>query len=529
MSKPSYARCSNYSFVKSGLTTLVLIFSSLSVLAETQPLIESARHQDVAAVQELLVAGADPNIRQADGATALHWAAYREDVAMLTALLEAGANVNATNRYGASPLYLAAKSGNAELIEKLINAGANPDLALQEGETALMTAARAGTVIGVESLIAAGADVNVQEQSRGQTALMWAAAQGHAAVVSALINAGANLEAKSNARPRLMYFESSNGAAFDMGSEERLGGYSPLLFAAARGHVEVGEVLVGAGADVNGTAANGASSLVVAIHSGHTEFAQLLLSADADPDAIDAGYNPLHAAVLRGDIEIVRALLASGADPDVKLKRATPIQRASEDWALKGPLLSATPYWIAAYYREADIMSALQQAGADVRLTTEELYREKGRTRPDRLNPPEPKPVGGFATALQAAVMGDSTRSRFYTQANADPVGEERMALAAVIVAADHGINLDHADFTESTAMHYAAQRNLPTVVRELANRGAHINILNGRGQTALDLALEMESSTDFFNFDARPKPGPRTSEVLLEFGALRSGHVNTP
>ena len=529
MTKSIDAGWRHYSIVKSVLAVLMMIFSSLSVLAETQPLIESARHQDAAVVRQLLTEGADPDMRQPDGATALHWAAYREDVAMLTALIDAGADVNAVNRLDASPLYLAAKSGNADLIAKLIDAGANPDLALQGGETALMTAARAGTTKGVEALIVAGADVNVQEQSRGQTALMWAAAQGHVEVVSALISAGANLEAKSNVRPRLMYYESSNGAAFDMGSEEQLGGYSPLLFAAARGHVEVGELLINAGADVNSTAGNGASPLVVAVHSGHTQFGHLLLAAGADLDSIDAGYNALHAAVLRGDLEIVQALLAAGADPDVKLRRATPVQRASEDSALKGPLVSPTPYWIAAYYREANIMRALQQAGANVRLTTEELYREKGRTRADRLNPPEPKAIGGFASALQAAVRGDSTRSRFYTQANADPVGEERLALEAVIVAAEHGINLDHADFTESTAIHYAAQRNLPTVVRELANRGADINVLNGRGQTALDLALAMESSTDFFNFDARPKPGPKTSEVLLEFGALMSDHFNTP
>ena len=529
MTKAIVFRFSYYSLLRSLLTSIALIFYSAAAFAEVQPLIESARYEDVAAVRLLLAAGADPNSHQVDGATALHWAAYREDIDMLNALIEAGADVNAVNRLGASPLYLAANSGNAQLIKVLTEAGASPDLTLQEGETALMTAARAGTAEGVEALIAAGADVNTQERSRGQTALMWAAAQGHVDVVSALLSAGAGLELRSNVRPRLMYSESSNGAAFDMGSEELLGGYSPLLFAAARGHVAVGKLLVDAGADVNGPAANGASPLVVAIHSGHTQFARLLLSSHADPDAIDAGYSPLHAAVLRGDIEIVQALLARGANPDMRLERATPVQRASEDWALKGPLVSASPYWLAAYYREAQIMRVLQQAGANIHLLTAELYREKGRTRADRLNPPEPKIVGGFATALQAAVRGDSTRSRFYTQESADPLGEERLALEAVIVAAEHGINLNHADFTGSTALHYAAERNLPTVVRELVVRGADINVLNGKGQTALDLALAMESSTDFFNFDARPKPGPKTSEVLLEFGARESDLIDTP
>ena len=201
---------------------------------------------------------------------------------MLAALTQAGANVNVTNRLGASPLYLAAKSGNAELIKNLLRAGADPNLALQIGETPLMTAARSGTVEGVQQIIAAGADVNANEKSRGQTALMWAAAQGHVEVARALINAGANLEIRSKVRPRLMFAQASNGGAFDQGIVEQLGGYSPLLFAAAQGHVKVGQLLIRSEADINVLGGNGASPLVVATHSGHPDFARLLLEAGAD-------------------------------------------------------------------------------------------------------------------------------------------------------------------------------------------------------------------------------------------------------
>ena len=523
MSRLGTSGLSNRSVVGALVAALAVTISCTAAWAESPALIETARHQNAEAVQLLLAAGADPDTRQTDGATALHWAAYQEDVDMLSALVQAGANVNITNRLGASPLYLAAKSGNAELIERLLNAGADPNLALKIGETPLMTASRAGTVEGVQQMIAAGADVNAHETSREQTALMWAVTQGHVDVVRVLVNAGANLEARSKVRSRLMYVESSNGAAFDQGVVEQLGGYSPLLFASAQGNVEIGQLLIRAEANINGTAANGASPLVVATHSGHPEFVSLLLTAGADPDAIAAGYNALHAAVLRGDLETVEALLANGADPDVRLKRATPVQRASEDWALNSSLISATPYWLAAYYREPKIMSALAQGGANTLLTTEEVFREKGRTRTDRLSPPIPEPVGGFANAVQAAILGDSTRGRFYVQENPDPVGEERLALEAVIVAAEHGVDLNHPDFTESTALHYAAARNLPTVVRELAERGADINTVNGRGRTPLDLARAMENSSNFFNFDARAKPGLKPSEVLEEYSARSS------
>jgi ankyrin repeat protein len=107
-------------------------------------------------------------------------------------------------------------------------------------------------------------------------------------------------------------------------------------------------------------------------------------------------------------------------------------------------------------------------------------------------------------------------------QANPDPAGEEQLTLAAVKVAADHGVNLNHTDFAESTALHDAAARGLATVVRELADRGADINTLNGRGQTPLDLAIAAEARISFFGFNLTV-PGASAREVLEELGAVRS------
>jgi len=504
------------------LMMLALVVTAGAARGANPPLIEAVRHQDTQTMQQLLNDGIDPNEQQADGATALHWAAYQEDVNMLTALIEAGADVNIVNRLGASSLYLAAKSGNAELIGRLLEVGANPNLSLQIGETPLMTAARAGTAEGVRYLLDAGADVNPSENSRGQTALMWAVAQGHVEVSQQLINAGANVEARSKVRSRLMYADATNGGAFDQGIVEQQGGYSPLLFAARNGHVEIARLLITAGAEVDGVAGNNTTPLVVATHSGHSAFARLLLEQGADANSIGAGYNALHAAVLRGDLDTVNALLNRGADPDVRLQRPTPVQRASEDWALKTPLVSGTPYWLAANFRESEIMLALAQGGADPLLTNEELWRQQ-RDRASRLDPPAPEAIGGFASSVQAAIRGASDRGRFYVIANPDPIGEEQLALEAVIVAAEHGVNLNHTDFTESTALHDAAARNLATVVRELAERGADINALNGRGQTPLDVATASAGRTLFYAPDQPTSDGPTVSEVLEEFGAARS------
>ena len=70
---------------------------------------------------------ANVNATEADGTTALHWAARADDQAAVDLLLRAGANVNAVNRYGVNALVLAAENGNASMAEALLAAGASPN------------------------------------------------------------------------------------------------------------------------------------------------------------------------------------------------------------------------------------------------------------------------------------------------------------------------------------------------------------------------------------------------------------------
>ena len=82
------------------MAALVATISSVVAWAENPPLLETARYQNAEAVELLLASGADPDTRQNDGATALHWAAYQEDADMLAALVQAGANVASQCRMG---------------------------------------------------------------------------------------------------------------------------------------------------------------------------------------------------------------------------------------------------------------------------------------------------------------------------------------------------------------------------------------------------------------------------------------------
>ena len=117
---------------RSGLWILPLLAVASLVPASRDDLrlVEAVKNGDKAAVRSLLTQHADVNAAQADGTTALAWAAERDDLQTAELLIQARANVNAANDYGATPLWLACTKANAAMVEKLLKAGANPNAAL---------------------------------------------------------------------------------------------------------------------------------------------------------------------------------------------------------------------------------------------------------------------------------------------------------------------------------------------------------------------------------------------------------------
>lgn len=443
--------------------TPLLAVVSLSANAQDTRLVNAAKGSDAASVGTLLDQGIDANARQPDGATALHWAAHWDDVEMAAALLQAGAAVDVTNDFGVTPLWLACLNGSATMIESLLTAGANANTALPSGETALMTAARTGSEAAVKLLLTHGANVNAQERSRGQTALMWAVAQQHPNVVKALIELGADVHARSDTRPRRIHTRTAGFEPTGV-TDITQGGYTPMLFAARQGNIDVARHLVAAGGDVNDVAPSGTSALVVAVHSGGTALATFLLEQGADPNAIEAGYSALHAATLRGDEILAKALLAAGADPDTPVTRGSPGRRNSPDYVLEHDVVGATAFWLAASFAEPVIMRALVDSGA-----TPHSVMEDG------------------TTPLMAA-----TRARRRVEPGLTPnaIEDEKLVMEAARVAIDAGNDVNATDAAGNTALHTAASRRLSTVVQLLADSGANLNTQNEEGQTPLAMAV---------------------------------------
>src|SRR5215472_5958641 len=73
---------------------------------------DAAQARDVTQLRALIRQHAAVNTPQADGTTALEWAAHWNDADAVDLLIAAGADAKAGNRYGATPLSEAANLGN---------------------------------------------------------------------------------------------------------------------------------------------------------------------------------------------------------------------------------------------------------------------------------------------------------------------------------------------------------------------------------------------------------------------------------
>jgi hypothetical protein len=100
------------------------------------------------------------------------------------------------------------------------------------------------------------------------------------------------------------------------------------------------------------------------------------------------------------------------------------------------------------------------------------------------------------------------------TRSPGEDAGTESEALEAVKVALELGGNLNAVDNNGETAMHGAAYKFLPSVVRLLAEKGARIEVWNKpnkSGYTPLKIAAEG------FKRETNMKTSPDTAAAIRE------------
>jgi ankyrin repeat protein len=87
-------------------------------------IVDAVKRQDKTGTRALIKQRADVNAVDAEGMTALHWAAHWDDLDTVKVLLRAGARAKVANRYGVTPLHEACTVGIA-MIEALLDGGAD--------------------------------------------------------------------------------------------------------------------------------------------------------------------------------------------------------------------------------------------------------------------------------------------------------------------------------------------------------------------------------------------------------------------
>lgn len=134
----------------------------------------------------LLERGADPNLRDNDGACALHHAHNRLEVELL---LAHGADMTLRDSHGRTPLQTVLEERRYEAARSLLEHGADCRISDFDGKTALHLACSKQTV---DLLLQHGADANARD-NWGRTPLMGCDTQK---ICKALIEAGANPNAQ---------------------------------------------------------------------------------------------------------------------------------------------------------------------------------------------------------------------------------------------------------------------------------------------------------------------------------------------
>ncbi|EEF59417.1 ankyrin repeat domain-containing protein [Pedosphaera parvula] len=180
------------------------------------------------------------------------------------------------------------------------------NLSAEDWDATLLSAAEHGEINPLTEALNHGAHVDARNVE-GWTPLIFAAKIGNLEITKALLAKGANANGRSS-------------------SDE---GSTTLAFAVHGGNLQVIQTLLDHGAKVDGRAKNGMTPLVYACQNGKLEVAAFLLSRGGDVDlfgSADSGgefYNPLMAAAREGHAEVVKLLMAKGAKVDKKNNAGT--------------------------------------------------------------------------------------------------------------------------------------------------------------------------------------------------------------
>lgn len=261
------------------------------------PLMEVSALENPLIAKKLIEAGADVNLQDKKGDTALNWGCYKGNNAFASVLLKSGADPFIKSSRADHAILAAQQTWNQHTVTLFIQErkglqavtamqdallksieednlsnfylyvdSTNLDLTNEAGTTLLGVAAAYGVDLVAQKLIAWGATVDSMNPS-GQTPIARAARFGHLDIVAMLIKAGADVN-KSNRRYNM----------------------TPLMASAIGGHLDIGQLLIEKGANLEEQdGILGLTALEWAREKGKTECVKMLIRNGAND--VHAGRN----------------------------------------------------------------------------------------------------------------------------------------------------------------------------------------------------------------------------------------------
>jgi ankyrin repeat protein len=246
--------------------------------------------------------------------------------------------------------------------------------------------------------------------------------------------------------------------------------------AAQNGHVNVVDLLIAAGANVNATRpGDGATPLYIACGRGNVVMVERLIAAGADVNMARVdGFTPLHKAAQQGHTGVVSVLLET---PGVDLN-AAPVD---------GTFALFTPLFLAAHDNRLDVVKLLIAAGADV---------NKARA------------IGWTPLHIAAQIGHAGVVSMLIETPGVDPnaapadggdagitplfIAAQNNRLYVVALLIDAGADVNMAGVGDGcTPLHMAAHRGHAGVVDLLITAGANVHATRTDGCTPLHMAAQ--------------------------------------
>lgn len=175
-----------------------------------------------------------------------------DDTRTVTNLLFRGLDPNVRNEEGLTGLILAARDGALKVADLLLSLNQTQiDARTPQDESALMMACLSGQEQLVKTLIAKGADVN----KTGWTPLHYAATKGHLSIMKLLLEKSAYIDSQSPNQT------------------------TPLMMAAFYGTAQAVQLLIDEGADIDAKNEQGLSALDFANRGNRADAAHILRQA----------------------------------------------------------------------------------------------------------------------------------------------------------------------------------------------------------------------------------------------------------